>query len=76
MTPKTWPVGLKIVAVRCMTKAEMEKEGWEEGVEWCGPIPVLLLSDGSRLYASRDSEGNGPGMIFGADNKRQYALSV
>jgi hypothetical protein len=44
-----------------MTKAEMEKEGWQKN-----EIPmVLVLSSGTILYPSMDTEGNDAGALFG-----------
>ena len=58
-----------IKAVRPMTKKEIESEGWYGGTT------VLVLSNGVKLYASQDEEGNGPGCIFGCDGKKQFGLS-
>jgi|ETNmetMinimDraft_35_1059890.scaffolds.fasta_scaffold74747_3 predicted transcriptional regulator len=59
MSVDNWPIGQTIVKVRLMTDEETAKEGW-------GAASVALdLSDGTVLYASRDTEGNGPGEIFG-----------
>jgi hypothetical protein len=44
-----------------MTAAEMEKEGW------VSPAVVLEMAEGGKIYASRDGEGNGPGVLFGED---------
>jgi hypothetical protein len=43
-----------------MTPAELAGYAWG-GEE---PAVVLELEDGSRLFASRDPEGNGPGALF------------
>ncbi len=56
--------GQKIVAVRPMVKDEMIAEGWDE------PALVLMLENGTILYASRDPEGNGPGALFGYNPKK------
>lgn len=55
-------VGRKIKAVRPMTEAEGEREGWSFGRH--GPPMVIVLDDGALVYASRDPEGNGPGALF------------
>ena len=55
--------GLRIVAVRPMTKVEAAREGWD--IRRYAPT-VLVLENNSVVYASRDSEGNGPGALFGA----------
>ena len=52
-------IGKKIVKMRPMTDEEMEAEGWTQSTT------VLVLNDGTLLYASMDPEGNGPGYIFG-----------
>lgn len=51
--------GRRIAEVRRMTSAEMSAEGWSQ------PATVLVLEDGTLIYASRDDEGNGPGVLFG-----------
>ena len=56
-------VGQKIVAIRKLTKKELKDEGWEVG-RFGLPL-VIVLEDGSKLYASQDEEGNGPGVLFG-----------
>jgi len=54
-------VGSRIVDIRPMTKAEMNKEGWTKN-----EIPmVLVLSSGTILYPSMDTEGNDAGALFG-----------
>jgi len=55
-------IGRKIVAVRPMTKKELEVEGWDGGYN-----TVIVLDNGERLYPSQDEEGNGPGCIFGTN---------
>jgi hypothetical protein len=54
-------VGSTIIGIRPMTKAEMESEGWEKR-----EIPmVIVLSSGTILYPSQDTEGNDAGSLFG-----------
>jgi len=65
-------VGRTIKAVRPMTRQELAAEGW--GPERHPPA-VLELDDGTRLYASRDPEGNGPGCLFGRDEHAHFVLS-
>lgn len=57
-----WPRARRILQVRCMTDAELAREGWSgfSGV-------AVDLDDGSSLYCSKDSEGNGPGVLFAVD---------
>lgn len=58
-----YPVGLTVTNVRMMTKDELYNECWGEAY---GGFPVVLeFNDGSKIYASSDPEGNGPGCIFG-----------
>lgn len=66
MDAEGWPhpIGLRIANVRPMTLAEMDAEGWSPGYMSSTPM-VFVLSDGTLIYASRDSEGNGPGVLFG-----------
>jgi hypothetical protein len=59
-------VGQKIVGIRNMTSKEIESEGGYGGSE---PCIVLILENGTLLYASRDEEGNGPGTLFGKDKQ-------
>jgi hypothetical protein len=56
-------IGKKVVDVRGMTKEEMETEGWEMHKS----TTVVVFDDGTRIFASRDEEGNGPGVLFGTD---------
>lgn len=66
-------VGRKIVAIRPMTKEELKSEGWE--LRGVSHIPMVLdLGDGILLYASQDSEGNGPGAIFGVTPEDNFQL--
>ena len=58
---RDWPVGLKITAVRPMTREELCGEAWPLTAD---PPAVVELEDGSVFYASRDGEGNGPGALF------------
>jgi len=55
-------VGSTIKTVRWMTVDEMIQEGW--GPQ--GPRGVVLeMEKGGKIYAARDEEGNGPGVLFG-----------
>ena len=54
-------VGSKIIDIRPMTADEMKAEGWQKR-----EIPmVLVLSSGTILYPSQDTEGNDAGSLFG-----------
>jgi hypothetical protein len=52
-------IGHKIVQVRPMTEKEMQEQYWDR------PATVIVLDNGTKLYPSRDEEGNDPGCIFG-----------
>lgn len=52
-------IGHKVVQIRKMTQAEQDKEGWNSSTI------VIVLSNGVRLYASSDEEGNDAGAMFG-----------
>lgn len=64
---KPYPIGRKIAGVRWMTTAESESEGWCDG--HYDRAVVVVLDDGSLLYASCDPEGNGPGCMYGKTGK-------
>ena len=53
---------MKLLTIRKMTKEELEAEGWYGETE---PPMVLVFDTGLKVYPSRDSEGNGPGVMFG-----------
>lgn len=54
-------VGSTIVDIRPMTASEMADEGWRKN-----EIPmVIVLSSGTILYPSQDTEGNDAGSLFG-----------
>jgi len=62
-------VGRAIVKIRYMTVKEADDLGWEQ------VAPVLVLDDGTQLFPSRDSEGNGAGALFGRTaDERDMAL--
>lgn len=68
-------IGRTITDCRAMTKDEAESEGWDFGRH--GPPLLLVLDTGTRIFASRDPEGNGPGALFGIDSKgNQMAFNV
>jgi len=66
-------VGKRIVDVRAMTQNEMQQEGWSVPYRGARPV-VMVLDDGTRLYASQDEEGNGPGAMFGATRYRSFVV--
>jgi hypothetical protein len=62
---KTWGdkvanvlVGKTITAVRYLSDEERDDLGWHNR------SVVIVLSDGTMLYPSRDDEGNGAGALF------------
>lgn len=55
--------GCKIKDIRPMTAAELEENGWDDPGMGAKPM-VIVLSDGTLLYPSCDSEGNAPGVLF------------
>lgn len=65
--------GRTIAKVRPMTKDELDANGWDD--RWDGVV-VLELDDGTRLFPSRDPEGNGPGAMFGSDDEGDFRLGV
>jgi hypothetical protein len=56
--------GLTVTEVRRMTEEEQAREGWDRSRH--DPV-VLVMEDGTTVYAARDPEGNGPGAMFGTD---------
>ena len=70
-----WPAGLTILAVRPMTPGEAAAEHWHiDNIN--GPPPVICLSDGSKLYAAADTDGNAPGALFGVDGKSKKTIRL
>ncbi len=66
-------IGRKIVDVINLNKQIIEDEGWENT-----PYPCigLLLDDGNIIYPSQDSEGNGPGALFGKNIKDDVSFFI
>lgn len=65
-------VGKRITAVRPMTRKELAVEDWRPP-RW--KICVAIeLEGGVVLYASQDSEGNGPGMLFGREGEITFVI--
>ena len=52
----------KIKIIRPMRPEEKKAEGWDESHH--ETTMVIELEDGTKLYPSRDEEGNGPGVLF------------
>jgi hypothetical protein len=67
-------VGAKVKAIRPLTSTEMSKVGWDSR----RPVIAIEFDDKTVLYASRDEEGNGPGVLFYDDLKTglSYVLGV
>lgn len=57
----TWPIALIVENVRPITPEESAAEDWFHR----GDCSVIEFTDGSKIFASCDPEGNGPGAIFG-----------
>lgn len=53
--------GKIIVKVRNLTEEELQVEGWDKDKV----VSALVLNDGTLIYPSIDTEGNGPGELFG-----------
>ncbi len=65
-------IGQKVTEIRPMTEDEEIAEGWETN---SGIAMVIVFQDGTLLYASMDTEGNGPGVLFGIDkNKQKFGI--
>lgn len=64
-------IGKKIMAIRPISKKELESEGWgDRHSATC----VIVLEGGTLLYPSQDDEGNGPGTLFGMDKDGQFIV--
>jgi hypothetical protein len=59
-------IGSRIVSIRRMTEKEANKEGWDITFK---TAPVIVLDDGTKIFPSRDPEGNDVGVLFGVDKK-------
>jgi len=70
--PNNHLIGKSITRVRKMSREEMDREDWGHARK--SETVVLELDDGTTIFPSRDSEGNGPGALFGstADEKTQF----
>lgn len=62
-------IGKKIVALRPMTPMEMRDQGWKGY-----PATVIVMDDGTILFASSDTEGNKPGVIFGNTKDESFMI--
>ena len=66
-------VGSKIVAVEMLSKKDASAECWDDSGE---KSAVLVLDDGSRIYASQDYEGNNSGALFGREGDECFTIFV
>jgi hypothetical protein len=70
--------GQEIVDIRKMTDKEIEDEFPRSPRGHANP-PVLVLEDGTKLFPSKDPEGNGPGALFGSresgDGPEEFILT-
>jgi len=60
-------IGRTLVGIRKATDQEMEIRDWQKD----GFNAVLMLDDGSEIWAMRDEEGNGPGTLIHTLNDMQ-----
>ena len=65
--------GKKILNVREMTSAEYKHEGWDNNRGF-NPVTVIELEGNIRIWASRDSEGNDGGVLFGSDEEGDFYI--
>lgn len=62
-----------LVDIRPMTDEEMAQEGWSRLDK---PPAVLEFADGTIVFASQDTEGNGPGILSGqAQDGTEFAIT-
>ena len=53
------------IMIRDATKEEIAKVWGEDIASYTDGCLVIVLGNGDRIFTSRDSEGNGPGVFFG-----------
>ena len=53
------------IMIRDATKEEIAKVWGEDIASYTDGCLVIVLGNGDRIFPSRDSEGNGPGVFFG-----------
>jgi hypothetical protein len=60
-------VGSTVVAIRPLTATERDQQGWTQdlGIPDRDVALAIVFSNGTLVFASRDPEGNGPGVLFG-----------
>lgn len=62
--------GKTVEKVRPMTKRELKASGLED----FNRCTVIVFTDGTKLFALRDSEGNGPGIMIVDIGPKQFYL--
>ncbi len=68
--------GQRLIEIRDMTQAELVEEAWEDHCN-CRNAPVVLVFDGgTKVYAMRDEEGNGPGCLIAVEGSTPYYVEV
>ena len=67
--------GFVVKQVRPMTPFEMRNEGWEAPLFGTPPM-VIEFTNGTRVFASADAEGNGPGVLFGIDEFGAFQVAT
>jgi hypothetical protein len=65
-------IGKTIVDLRPLTAEESADYGWAPSQ---GGV-VIVLDDGTTLIPSRDSEGNGPAVLFGTDDEGDFLVGT
>lgn len=63
-------VGKTLKGIEPMSKAELKYMGWFVAPKLAPP--VLVFEGGVRVFASRDSEGNGPGVLMAKEKDQSY----
>lgn len=56
-------IGKEVVEVRSISDEELEENGW--GHEQWSDAVVVVFENGTKMYPSADTEGNGSGCMFG-----------
>lgn len=62
--------GKTVKEVRLMTAKEKRDNAWS-----ASPV-VIVFTDGTIIFPSRDPEGNGPGALFGRDKEGEFQLHL
>lgn len=66
--------GSKVKSVRIMTSEELKEEYWNSHRFGIEPI-IIEFDNGVKIYASRDSEGNGAGVMFGKYKETSFYIT-